>query len=234
MSWMDDTRMNDIWVDNIRMDDDGEYGGEYLWGVRRTAEISVLTEGYVIDLAGGGYRASPSMVLIEGGGKRVLVDPGADRGGLLSGLSGRGFRPDEIDLIFVTHPHLDHILNIGLFSEAEVCDLNFVYRGDEEIPYGNFLPGTGVEVFSTPGHSLDHASLLVPSGGETWLVAGDLFWWKDGAIQRTDRKSLLALEDEMAYDLAALRASRAKALERADVIVPGHGKAFRPDHPQLR
>lgn len=194
-----------------------------------TAEISVLTEGYVIGLAGGGYRASPSAVLIEDGGKRVLVDPGADRGGLLSGLSERGLRPDEIDLIFVTHPHLDHILNICLFPGTEVCDLTFVYREDEEIPYGKLIPGTGIEVLPTPGHSPDHASLLVPVGEETWLVAGDLFWWKDGAIQRTDPESLLALDDELAYDLAALRASRAKALERADLVIPGHGKIFRPD-----
>ncbi len=203
-------------------------------GVIWTAEISVLTEGYVIDLVGGGYRASPSSVLIEDGGKRVLVDPGADRRGLLSALSERGLRPDEIDLVFVTHPHLDHILNICLFSEAEVCDLHFVYRGDEEIPYGKLIPGTGVEVLPTPGHSPDHASLLVPSGGETWLVAGDLFWWKDDIVQRTDRKSLLALGDELACDLAALRTSRLTALERADVVVPGHGKPFRPDHPRLR
>jgi len=194
-----------------------------------TAEISVLTEGYVIDSAGGGYRSSPSSVLIEDGGKRVLVDPGADRGGLLSGLSERGLRPDEIDLIFVTHPHLDHILNICLFPGTEVCDLTFVYREDEEIPYEKFVPSTGIEVLPTPGHSPDHASLLVPVGEETWLVAGDLFWWKDGAIQRTDPESLLALDDELAYDLAALRASRAKALERADLVIPGHGKIFRPD-----
>jgi glyoxylase-like metal-dependent hydrolase (beta-lactamase superfamily II) len=197
--------------------------------VKLLVEISVLAEGYVISLEGGKLRASPTAVLIEDAGTRVLVDPGADKRGLLRGLSGKGLVPGDVDLVFVTHTHLDHILNLRLFPEADVCDSSYIYRGDEEIPYGNFVPGTKIEVLSTPGHSPDHASLLVHSGDEIWLVAGDLFWWRDGAVQRTDPASLLALEDESASDPAALRTSRMMALARADVVIPGHGKIFRPD-----
>ncbi|MGB3943326.1 MAG: MBL fold metallo-hydrolase [Methanothrix sp.] len=192
------------------------------------ARISVLREGYVSDLVGGGLRASPSSVLIEDAGLKVLVDPGADGEGLLSALSREGLGPRDVDMIFITHPHLDHILNMRLFAEAEIIDPTFIYRGDEEIPYGEFIPGTEVEVLPTPGHTPDHGSLLVPVGVETWLVAGDLFWWRDGAVPRTDVESLLALEDELACDTSALRASRLAALERADVVIPGHGKIFRP------
>lgn len=192
------------------------------------AEISILTEGYVEILDGGRLRASPSAVLIEGAGTRLLVDPGADRKGLLSGLARKGLSPREVDLIFVTHTHLDHILNLRLFPEAEVCDSSYLYRDDEEIPIVKFVPGTKVEVLPTPGHTPDHASLLVPSGDETWLVAGDLFWWRDDAVQRTDRGSLLALEDDSATDPLALRTSRMRALARSDVVIPGHGKIFRP------
>ena len=193
------------------------------------AEISVLAEGRMEILEGGRLRASPSAVLIEGAGTRLLVDPGADRRGLLSGLARKGLSPQEVDLIFVTHTHLDHILNLRLFPEAEVCDSSFIYRGDELMPIGRFVPGTKVEVLPTPGHTPDHASLLVPVEGETWLVAGDLFWWRDDAVQRTDRGSLLSLEDEYATDPGALRSSRMVALARADVVIPGHGKVFRPD-----
>jgi len=133
-----------------------------------------------------------------------------------------------VDLIFVTHTHLDHIINLRLFPETDVCDSSFIYRGDEEIPCGNFVPGTEVEVLPTPGHTPDHASLLVTVENEVWLVAGDLFWWRDDAVQRTDRKSLLALEDESATDPAALMTSRMRALARAEVVIPGHGKVFRP------
>ncbi|HOO54733.1 MAG TPA: MBL fold metallo-hydrolase [Methanothrix sp.] len=192
------------------------------------AEISVLAEGYVEILEGGRLRASPSAVLIEDAGTRLLVDPGADRKGLLSGLARRGLSPEDVDLIFVTHTHLDHIINLRLFPETDVCDSSFIYRGDEEIPCGNFVPGTEVEVLPTPGHTPDHASLLVTVENEVWLVAGDLFWWRDDAVQRTDRKSLLALEDESATDPAALMTSRMRALARAEVVIPGHGKVFRP------
>jgi len=196
--------------------------------VRLLAEISVLAEGYVEILEGGRLRASPSAVLIEDAGTRLLVDPGADRKGLLSGLARRGLSPEDVDLIFVTHTHLDHIINLRLFPETDVCDSSFIYRGDEEIPCGNFVPGTEVEVLPTPGHTPDHASLLVTVENEVWLVAGDLFWWRDDAVQRTDRKSLLALEDESATDPAALMTSRMRALARAEVVIPGHGKVFRP------
>lgn len=193
------------------------------------AEISVLAEGYVSSLEGGRLRASPSSVLIEEAGTRLLVDPGADRRGLLSGLSSVGLSPEDVNLIFVTHTHLDHILNLRLFPEAKVLDSSYIYRGDEEIPYGNFVPGTRIEVLPTPGHTPDHASLLVWAEGETWLVAGDLFWWRDDAVQKTDVPSLLELEDELATDPLALRSSRTMALKRAEVVIPGHGKVFRPD-----
>lgn len=198
------------------------------------AEISVLAEGYVERLEGGGLRASPSSVLIEEAGTRVLVDPGADRDGLLFGLSKRGLKPREVDLIFVTHTHLDHILNLRLFPEAEVLDSSYIYRGDEEIPYGKFIPKTRIEVLPTPGHTPDHASLLVLVENETWLVAGDLFWWWDDAAQRTDRESLLALEDDSATDPAALKRSRMRALERANVVIPGHGKVFLPRRSEIQ
>jgi len=193
------------------------------------AWISVLAEGYAVTLAGGGFRASPSTVLLEEPGRRVLADPGADGKSLLSALRERGLSPSEIDLIFVTHGHLDHLLNLRLFPDAEVCDGSFLYRGDEAIPYGRFLPDTEIEVLPTPGHAPDHASLLVPSGKETWLVAGDLFWWRDGAVPRTDLPSLLDLEDELATDPEALRRSRIEALRRATVVIPGHGPPFRPE-----
>jgi glyoxylase-like metal-dependent hydrolase (beta-lactamase superfamily II) len=192
------------------------------------AEISVLVEGYARELEGGVFRASPSSVLIEDSGMRILADPGADGESLLCALYREGLSPQDVDIIFVTHPHLDHILNLRLFPQAEVCDPTFVYRGDELIPYGKFIPETGIEVLATPGHTPDHGSLLVPVEGETWLVAGDLFWWRDGAVPKTDVESLLAQEDELACDPPALRASRLAALERADVVIPGHGKVFRP------
>jgi hypothetical protein len=36
------------------------------------------------------------------------------------------------------------------------------------------------------------------------------------------------VEDPLAWDQTALERSRARILEIADVVVPGHGPAFRP------
>lgn len=48
-------------------------------------------------------------------GLNILVDPGANRKKLLEALEKDGLRPEYIDMVFLTHYHLDHILNIRSF-----------------------------------------------------------------------------------------------------------------------
>jgi len=193
------------------------------------AQVTLLTQGYARRHGRTGkIQASPTSVLIEDSGVCVLVDPGANASHLLEALSRLGLTPKDVDLIFLTHYHLDHLLNIRLFPEVDVCDQYFLYREDCEIPHPHegAIPGTKIEAIPTPGHSPEHASLLAETDEGACLIAGDLFWWFDDAEQKTDIGSLLSLEDELASDLAALKNSRKMALDVADWIVPGHGRPF--------
>jgi len=190
------------------------------------AQITLLTQGYASRLEGGALRASPSSVLIEDSGIKVLVDPGANETQLLNAFLREELTPEDVDLIFLTHYHPDHLVNIRLFPGKDICDSGMIYRGDQEIPHGKFIPGTDIEVALTPGHSPEHASLLANADEGRWLIAGDLFWWFDDAEQKTDFESLVNLEDEFASDPATLKMSRRRALEVADIVIPGHGKPF--------
>jgi glyoxylase-like metal-dependent hydrolase (beta-lactamase superfamily II) len=190
--------------------------------------VKVLIQGYVKYLPDGVLAAAPSTVLISKSQKNLLVDPGSHSRLLLDALHGQGLQPQDIDLLFLTHYHLDHILNMRLFPHQDIYDGAYLYRDDLEIPCAQGLPLDGVTVVKTPGHSSEHASLIVETGEGRCAVAGDVFfWWEDGREPETDRDSLLNLPDAWAQDLAALRQSRLKLLQMADFIIPGHGKVFR-------
>jgi glyoxylase-like metal-dependent hydrolase (beta-lactamase superfamily II) len=161
----------------------------------------------------------------------------------LGGLRRCGVAPEEIAYVFLTHSHLDHTLNVALFPNAKVVDGYAVYDQDRMTPLSPVtrptpptavtspmasklrtpgaavIPSTDVEIVPTPGHSGDHASLLVATHEGTVMVAGDLFWWLDGQPQVLD----VDLPDPLATDFAQLKCSRGLALARADWIIPGHG-----------
>ena len=88
---------------------------------------------------------------------------------------------------------------------------------------GDSLPDTDIQIIKTPGHSSEHASLLVPTPKGRILVVADVFWWAEGEDQRVD----LDKHDDFASDQATLKLSRSHALKIADFIIPGHGKMFK-------
>jgi glyoxylase-like metal-dependent hydrolase (beta-lactamase superfamily II) len=188
--------------------------------------LTILIEGNVKILAGKHLWAAPSSVLIRKSGKNLLVDPGSNPGLLVEALRKEGLQPGDIDIVFLTHYHLDHLLNIRLFPHQDIFDGTTLYRLDEEIPCVAGIPMEDVEVAPTPGHTPEHASLLVNTAAGRYAVAGDVFWWEDGREPSTDRDSLMALPDPYAQDWAALKESRLKLLQLADFIIPGHGHIF--------
>ncbi|MFA6551335.1 MAG: MBL fold metallo-hydrolase [Patescibacteria group bacterium] len=190
------------------------------------SEIKILIAGYARPIKGG-YLASPSTVLIKDSGKLILVDPGANAGLLLRALKKEKIKPADIGIIFLTHYHPDHILNIRLFPKADIYDSDTIYRGDQEIFYnGKNIPGTAIKIIATPGHAHEHASLIAKTKEGVYAIAGDVFWWDDREKPKMDKQSLLNLKDEFAKDKKALRQSRLKLLKIADYIIPGHGVKF--------
>lgn len=131
----------------------------------------------------------------------VLVDTGVGPGGmgthgkLLEELASDGVRPEDIDTVFLTHLHGDHLgwsVKAGgepVFPEARYVTqalewemsapyLGRPFTGLDDLGVVELLDGEEavtdeLTAIPTPGHSPGHASLLVSSGGEQAIVAGD-------------------------------------------------------------
>jgi glyoxylase-like metal-dependent hydrolase (beta-lactamase superfamily II) len=156
----------------------------------------------------------------------IIADPGSNKKLLLRKLSKERLRPGDIDLIFVTHYHLDHTLNIRLFQDCDVLDEDEINKDDRISEYSGKIPKTDIRVIPTPGHAHEHASLLVKTEKGNVIVAGDLFWWRTDEKQKTDYRSLIEKEDPYVKNKDEIKESRKKILGIADYIIPGHGRMF--------
>ena len=68
-------------------------------------------------------RAAFCMIaLVESEGRRIIVDTGhaGRRTELEDALRGRGLTVADIDTVFLTHAHFDHVQNFDLFPDATV------------------------------------------------------------------------------------------------------------------
>jgi glyoxylase-like metal-dependent hydrolase (beta-lactamase superfamily II) len=178
------------------------------------ASVHLLHAGYA------GDRVASSVVLVLDGDARIIVDPGmvARRSLILEPLAGLGIAPESISHVFLSHHHPDHTINVALFPEAEVVDFWARYVADEWLDHAGdgYHLGPNSELWLTPGHTDQDASLIVAADDGTYAMTHA--WW------RGDRTPEL---DPLAPDQATLEGSRARILAAADIVIPGHGEAFR-------
>jgi glyoxylase-like metal-dependent hydrolase (beta-lactamase superfamily II) len=192
------------------------------------ATVKVLINGYVKEVDGVEY-ASSSVTLICDHDLNILVDVGMNRELLISALKAEGLESKDINYVVLTHTHLDHCLLAAMFENAKFLDDSSIYTFDGKITaHDNKIPDTNIEIISTPGHDELHCSVLVNTDeyGKV-AVAADVFWWPDNQEQKTDKESLLNLDDPYMKDKKTLLESRKKLLDIADYIIPGHGKMFK-------
>jgi glyoxylase-like metal-dependent hydrolase (beta-lactamase superfamily II) len=188
---------------------------------------NILIPGYATK-TDTGWLASCTTTLIKDSGKTIIVDPGANKSLLLQQLKSESLKPEEIDSVFLTHFHPDHMLLTALFENAVIFDGETVYEKDLETEYEGLLPGTTIRVMPTPGHAHEHTSLIMDTKQGKVVVAADLFWWTDDQEQIDDDKDeLINRKDPFTKDWDALIDSRTKVLAIADWIIPGHGKIFK-------
>lgn len=184
--------------------------------------IDILVEGYA-KITDTGWDASSSCTLITtDSGKKILVDPGANRDLLFAELKKRGLTIEDIDMVFITHHHLDHAMNVGLFPNAKVIDEEAVYTQAVAVEGVKMLPDTDITVIATPGHEYAHASLVIPTDKGTVVAAGDCFWWSSNEEQVVN----IEKPDDFAEKMEELIGSRKEVLRLADFVIPGHGKMW--------
>jgi len=189
------------------------------------AEIKVLIEGYAKQVKGG-WIASSTVTLIKSNGKNIIVDPGCNRKKLFEVLKKEKLSVSDIDFVILTHAHADHTLLCGIFDKARVLNAVEIYDNDRQVEYGNFVPDTDVEIIQTPGHCVEHCSVLISTEKGTVVVAGDVFWWVESEKQIVDVEKVDDAHP-LETNMVELIKSRKKIIAVAEFIIPGHGKMFK-------
>jgi len=193
------------------------------------ATTKILIEGYAKQL-NKGWKASSTTCLITTENKKIITDPGCNRKALLDALNNENLSTDDIDYVFLSHRHPDHILLAGIFKKAKYVtfDANLMYDEDVLLEFGKHTLGKDIEIIDTPGHVPEHLSLIVDTSEGKVAIAGDVVWWLDSEEQIFDVNQK---DHNQAIDMGTktLVESRKKLLKIADYIIPGHGKMFKVD-----
>lgn len=186
------------------------------------AEIEILVEGYFKEISKTRCCASSSVILIQDESKNILVDTGnpQDKEKIINALKKKKLKPENIDIVVITHFHADHVGCNYLFKKARFIVVGISFWGDVfDRASENQKLTKNLELIATPGHSEDSATLLVKTNKGIIACVGDLFWSQD------DIKIKLLEKD--CFNKELFYKNRRKILKIADFIIPGHGKMFK-------
>lgn len=184
--------------------------------------VHLLHAGYAREAPDGiaGTSVGSSIVLVLDGDARIIVDPGmvATRDLILDPLRRHDVEPEDVTHVFLSHHHPDHTVNIALFPNAEVVDFWARYKDDLWLDHAGdgYQLSPNATLWTTPGHTNEDASLIVRADDGVYAMTH--LWWYE------DRTPVI---DPLGDDQSAIEAGRARILEVADIVIPGHGPAFR-------
>ena len=71
--------------------------------------------------------------LISAGGANVLIDAGRSAGKLTEALAEVGFTPDDIDAIFITHEHTDHVSALEILLKKHPIPVHITEPSAEKL-----------------------------------------------------------------------------------------------------
>ncbi len=184
------------------------------------AEVKILIEGYTTaDPAAedGEEKTCPTIILVKDKDIVMIVDPGVleDQKMLIDKLKEEGLTINDINIVCITHSHIDHYRNIGMFPKAKTLEYYGLWDGQIADDWQEQFTDD-IRIIKTPGHDYSSITLLVKTEKGTVAICGDVFW-----------KENFPEDDPYASDKEKLKESRKKVLEIADYIIPGHGKMFK-------
>jgi glyoxylase-like metal-dependent hydrolase (beta-lactamase superfamily II) len=185
-------------------------------------EVNVLVEGYFEKISETRCRASSTIILISDKNKNILVDTGnpQDKEKIVRALKKRNLTPLDIDFVFITHFHPDHMGCNYLFEKAKfiIPGVSF-WKDIFDRSSDNQKISKDISILSTSGHTEDSSTLLIKTNKGVVACVGDLFWFEGDENEK--------LLEEDCSNKKLFYENRKKMLEIADFIIPGHGKMFK-------
>lgn len=190
-------------------------------GENTSNKVFIIQSGYDY-VKDDELHVASSIALIVSETAIVISDPGmtANRKAIKELLLKKNLKLTDVTHVFVSHHHIDHTLQLGLFPNAVVVDYASIYENDIWREHnGNYTIAPGIRVIATPGHTHEDASLLVETKEGVYAITHT--WWHD---------DMTPIIDPYAEHVESLKKSRKIILKQADWIFPGHGKLFENPH----
>lgn len=159
------------------------------------------------------------------------------------GLAAIGHSPRSIDEVIVTHLHLDHVGNLGLFPNKPIRlaksekkqavgvmtkslpkEIKWAYsqwENNADIPQftSQLLTEDGkIAVINTPGHSAGHQSVLIRNNEANILIAGDATFNQEQLID--EEVSGISQKKDLAKE--TIQSLKILAVKYPMVYLPSH------------
>jgi glyoxylase-like metal-dependent hydrolase (beta-lactamase superfamily II) len=189
------------------------------------AEVKILIEGYtnaneVSQISE--EQVCSTITLIRDENSIIVVDPGVlkNQQALIDALEKENLTVQDVDIVCITHSHLDHYRNIGMFPNAKTLEYFGLWEEDK-VQHWKEQFSTNIQVLHTPGHDYSGITLFVTTADGVVAICGDVFW--------KENYPMTPQEDAFASNPDKLRESRDMILRMADWIVPGHGPIYKND-----
>ena len=144
-------------------------------------EVKILVEGYTNADTGesGVEKTCPTITLVKDKNIIMIVDPGVleSQQILIDKLKEQGLSVNDINIVCITHSHIDHYRNIGMFPEAKTLEFFGLWDKNTVSDWNeNFT--SDIEIIKTPGHNYDGITLFVKTKGGGLLLFAEMFFGK--------------------------------------------------------
>lgn len=194
------------------------------------AQVKILVKGYTnanssTDIKEEKTRST--ITLVRDGDFVIVVDPGTIESQqiIIDALAKEGLSIHDVNYVCITHSHIDHYRNIGMFPKAKIIEFYGVWDGEVVVPWSeNF--SENIKIMVTPGHDSTSISILATTYEGVVAICGDVFWKENYPED--------PYEDTYADNYDKLIESRKKILETADWVVPGHGGIYRTEKGHMK
>ncbi len=158
--------------------------------------------------------------LIKLHGKNIIIDTASrlNRKSLVQHLNELNLKPEQIDIVILTHNHPDHTGNISLFKNAKIYGDKSDFPS-EKINNIDNLKIKELEIIKTPGHT--KGGICIYFRKEKVLFSGDTLFGR-GVVGRTDFPG--GSHEQLLNSLEKL-----KKIDY-EILCPGHGIIHNKDY----